>query len=96
MCLPLQLKGKRSCYFLYALCVESVVKFSQLKYTLSENQGTINIDVVLTGVSEMSVNIKLLLGNESSSSSSTGIGKHIELVKVTNKKKEEESYAYKL
>ena len=47
------------------------MKFSQPKFTLSENQGVIDIDVVRIGVSEMSIIVKLLLVNESNSSSTS-------------------------
>ena len=68
-------------YFHYALYLESSVKFSQLKYTLSESQGDISIDVIRIGVLEIILKVKVLLGNESTSSSSTATGKYIYSVK---------------
>ena len=65
-------------YFLYAFFLESSVKFSQLKYTLLENQGVISIEVMYIGVPETNIIVKLLLGNESSSSS-TSLGKQTDL-----------------
>ena len=59
-------------FFMHFL--ESSVKFSQSKYTLLENQGFIRIEVIYIGVPETNVRVKLLLGNESSSSS-TALGK---------------------
>ena len=56
------------------------MKFSQLKFTLSENQGVVDIDVVHIGVSEMSISVKLLLGNESNSSSTTKFGRQFQSV----------------
>ena len=68
---------------LYVLFLESSVKFSQPKFTVSENQGIINIDVVHIGVSEMSINVKLLLENESNSSSTTTtFGKPFQSVRI--------------
>ena len=63
------------------LSVGSPVKFSQPKFTLPENQGVIDIDVVHIGVSEMSISVKLLLGNESNSSSTSAtFGEKFQLV----------------
>ena len=56
----------------------SSVKFSQLKYTLLEDQGVISIEVIYIGVPEVNVRVKVLLGNESSSNS-TSLGKQTEL-----------------
>ena len=61
-------------YLIYVSYLESSVKFSQLKYTLLENQGVISIGVMYIGVPETNVVVKLLLGNESSSSN-TALGK---------------------
>ena len=51
------------------------MKFSQLNYTLSENQGVINISVVDTGMSQTSVKVKLLIVNETSSGLPVGKSK---------------------
>ena len=58
--------------------LESSVKLSQLKYTLAENQGFISIDVVHIGMSDRSVNVKLLLENQTGSS--VAIGKQMILI----------------
>ena len=58
--------------FVHYFCVESSVRFSQLKYILSETQDVINISVVHIGVSETSVKVNLLLDNEMSSGSVVG------------------------
>ena len=58
--------------FLDLPIVGSSVKFSQLKYTLSENQGVINISVLHIGVPQTSVRVKLLLDNETNSGLSVG------------------------
>ena len=42
------------------------MKFPQLNYTLSENEGVVNISVLNTGMSQTSVKVKLLTGNETS------------------------------
>ena len=50
----------------------SSVKLSQLKYTLSENQGLISVDVLHIGESDTSVKVKLLLGDQNDSSVAFG------------------------
>ena len=66
-------------FILFMHFLESSVKFSQLKYMLLENQGVISIEVIYIGVPENNVKVKLVLGNESSSSS-TALGKQISKV----------------
>ena len=46
-----------------------------MNYTLLEDQGVISVGVMYIGVPETNVKVKLLLGNESSSSTSTALGK---------------------
>ena len=80
LCIFIQLVENNKFYFLNVFSLESSVKFSQSNYTLSENQGVINIDVVHIGVSEMSIIVKLLVGNEGSSS--TTVGKQFQSVRI--------------
>ena len=61
-----------------------MVKLSQYRYTVSENQSTFNTDVrVYIGVVERSVSVKLLIGNDTSNS--IGTGKRIQLIKYKSR-----------
>ena len=55
----------------------NLVKFSQVKYTVSESEGGINIDVIRIGAAETSFKVKVLVENETRNSIANGMEESI-------------------
>ena len=63
--------------FFIFIYLGNLVKLSQFKYTVSENEGIINISVICIGVPETSFKVKVLVENVTSSSIANGKTNHL-------------------
>ena len=59
-------------YFVLVAHLGNLVKFSQLKYKVSENEGVINIGIIRTGEAGASFTVKVLVENGAKNSTASG------------------------